>query len=213
MVPAFFGLCLCCARVSVAPDPAPHDVDQAAEDARGVRRAARPHRRFQGDEGCRGPGRGDRRLESREVLHAPTVQEPGEPGDPLPDHRPRDLERHAGQDRHLRLRRGDGWHDDRRQPLHQIAQHLKGHSRVSWVRYPGLPDDPAHATASRYLSRGFGGMVVFGIQGGYGAAVKLIDNIKLFFHLANVGDAKSRSFTRRARRTASSAKSSSARAA
>jgi O-acetylhomoserine (thiol)-lyase len=59
------------------------------------------------------------------------------------------------------------------------------------VRYPGLPDDPAYAKASAYLSNGFGGMVVFGVKGGYDAAVKAIDNIKLFSHLANVGDAKS----------------------
>jgi O-acetylhomoserine (thiol)-lyase len=72
-----------------------------------------------------------------------------------------------------------------------IAEHLKKHPKVSWVRYPGLKGDPAHATASKYLKNGFGGMVVFGIKGGYDAAVKVIDNIKLFSHLANVGDAKS----------------------
>ena len=48
-----------------------------------------------------------------------------------------------------------------------------------------------HAVASRYLQSGFGGMVVFGVQGGYPASVKVIDNIKLFSHLANVGDARS----------------------
>ena len=73
----------------------------------------------------------------------------------------------------------------------KVALHLKKHSKVAWVRYPGLPDDPTHATASRYLKNGFGGMVVFGVKGGYPSAVKLIDNIKLFSHLANVGDAKS----------------------
>jgi O-acetylhomoserine (thiol)-lyase len=72
-----------------------------------------------------------------------------------------------------------------------VAQHLKKHPKVSWVRYPGLKDDPAYAVASRYLEKGFGGMVVFGIKGGYDAAVKVIDNIRLFSHLANVGDAKS----------------------
>ena len=59
------------------------------------------------------------------------------------------------------------------------------------MRYPGLKDDPSYPTANKYLKNGFGGMVVFGIKGGYDAAVKLIDNIKLFSHLANVGDAKS----------------------
>ncbi len=71
------------------------------------------------------------------------------------------------------------------------AQHLQQHPAVEWVRYPGLPDDPSHAMAARYLQRGFGGMVVFGIKGGYDAAVKFIDNVTLFSHLANVGDARS----------------------
>ncbi len=73
----------------------------------------------------------------------------------------------------------------------KIAKHLKRHPKVAWLRYPGLEDDPAHEQAAKYLHRGFGGMVVFGIKGGYPAAVKVIDNIKLFSHLANVGDAKS----------------------
>jgi O-acetylhomoserine (thiol)-lyase len=73
----------------------------------------------------------------------------------------------------------------------KIAEHLKKHPKVSWVRYPGLKDDPSYPSANKYLTNGFGGMVVFGIKGGYDAAVKLIDNIKLFSHLANVGDAKS----------------------
>lgn len=73
----------------------------------------------------------------------------------------------------------------------KVAQYLKNHAKVSWVRYPGLKDDPSYALASRDLKHGFGGMVVFGIKGGYDAAVKIIDNIKLFSHLANVGDAKS----------------------
>jgi len=73
----------------------------------------------------------------------------------------------------------------------EVAKFLKNHKYVSWVRYPGLPDDPSYPIASKYLKKGFGGMVVFGVKGGYNAAVKLIDNIKLFSHLANVGDAKS----------------------
>jgi len=73
----------------------------------------------------------------------------------------------------------------------RVAQYLKKHPKVAWVRYPGLPDDPAFGTASRYLKKGFGGMVVFGLKGGFDAAVKVIDNINLFSHLANVGDAKS----------------------
>lgn len=72
-----------------------------------------------------------------------------------------------------------------------IAMHLKTHPKVSWVRYPGLADDPTNAIASKYLKNGFGGMVVFGINGGFDAAVKVIDGISLFSHVANVGDAKS----------------------
>jgi O-acetylhomoserine (thiol)-lyase len=72
-----------------------------------------------------------------------------------------------------------------------VAEFLRRHPKVAWVRYPGLKDDPSHSVASRYLKRGFGGMVVFGHKGGYQAAVKFIDHIKLFSHLANVGDAKS----------------------
>ena len=72
-----------------------------------------------------------------------------------------------------------------------LAEFLSTHPHVEWVRYPGLPADPSYETARRYLSRGFGGMVVFGVKGGYDAAVKLIDSITLFSHLANVGDARS----------------------
>jgi O-acetylhomoserine (thiol)-lyase len=73
----------------------------------------------------------------------------------------------------------------------KVAEHLRKHPKVSWVRYPGLKDDPSHTLAGRYLKKGCGGMVVFGIKGGFDAAVKFIDNITLFSHLANVGDAKS----------------------
>ena len=73
----------------------------------------------------------------------------------------------------------------------KIAQHLAQHPEVAWVRYPGLKNDPSYPLASRDLKNGFGGMVVFGVKGGYEAAVKIIDTIKLFSHLANVGDAKS----------------------
>jgi len=73
----------------------------------------------------------------------------------------------------------------------KVAEYLRQHPKVSWVRYPGLKDDPSYRLADRYLKNGFGGMVVFGVKGGYDAAVKVIDNIRLFSHLANVGDAKS----------------------
>ena len=73
----------------------------------------------------------------------------------------------------------------------KVAEFLEKDSRVEWVRYPGLQNDPSYKTASKYLKDKFGGMVVFGIKGGYEAAVKFIDNIKLFSHLVNVGDVKS----------------------
>jgi O-acetylhomoserine (thiol)-lyase len=73
----------------------------------------------------------------------------------------------------------------------KVARYLKMHSDVQWVRYPGLEDDPAYPVARKYLTKGFGGMVVFGIQGGSAAGSKFVENLKLFSHLANVGDAKS----------------------
>jgi len=72
-----------------------------------------------------------------------------------------------------------------------VARHLKKHPKVAWVRYPGLEDDPAYETASRQLENGFGGMVVFGVKEGREGGEKFINNLKLFSHLANVGDAKS----------------------
>jgi len=73
----------------------------------------------------------------------------------------------------------------------RVAQFLKTHSKVNWVRYPGLEDDPSFPVARKYLENGFGGMVVFGIAGGLEAGSNFVDNLKLFSHLANVGDAKS----------------------
>jgi len=72
-----------------------------------------------------------------------------------------------------------------------VARFLKTHSKVNWVRYPGLEDDPAYPTASKYLNNGYGAMVVFGIEGGLEAGKKFVDSLQLFSHLANVGDAKS----------------------
>jgi O-acetylhomoserine (thiol)-lyase len=72
-----------------------------------------------------------------------------------------------------------------------IARYLKAHPLVSWVTYPGLPDDPGHANAVKYLKRGFGGLIGFGIKGGMPAGKKFINAVKLFSHLANIGDAKS----------------------
>jgi len=73
----------------------------------------------------------------------------------------------------------------------KVAEFLKNHPKVAWVRYPGLKDDPSHELATKYLKKGFGGVVVFGPKGGYDAAVRFVDNLPLFSNLANVGDAKS----------------------
>jgi O-acetylhomoserine (thiol)-lyase len=72
-----------------------------------------------------------------------------------------------------------------------VARYLRQHPRVSWVNYPGLEDAPAFATASRYLKRGFGALVGFGIEGGRAAGKKFINSVQLLSHLANIGDAKS----------------------
>lgn len=73
----------------------------------------------------------------------------------------------------------------------KVAEFLNKHPKVAWVRYPGLPDDPSHGLAEKYLPNGAGGMVVFGIKGGSAEGIRLVDNIELFSILANVGDAKS----------------------
>ena len=73
----------------------------------------------------------------------------------------------------------------------EVARFLSEHSKVEWVTYPGLPSNPSYETAKKYLKKGFGGMVVFGIKGGKEAGKKFINNLELFSHLANVGDAKS----------------------
>jgi len=71
-----------------------------------------------------------------------------------------------------------------------IAKWLKAHPLVAWVNYPGLPDSPSHAVAAKYLKKGFGGLVGFGIKGGREAGRKFIDGVKLLSHVANIGDAK-----------------------
>lgn len=73
----------------------------------------------------------------------------------------------------------------------KVAAWLKNHAKVSWVRYPGLPDDPYHAMAEKYFPLGTGSIFTFGIKGGREAGVRFIDSLKLFSLLANVADAKS----------------------
>jgi len=71
-----------------------------------------------------------------------------------------------------------------------VARWLKQHPAVSWVAYPGLADDPGHAVAAKYLKKGFGGMVGFGIKGGLEAGKKFINSVQMLSHLANIGDSK-----------------------
>jgi O-acetylhomoserine (thiol)-lyase len=72
-----------------------------------------------------------------------------------------------------------------------VAEFLSKHPAVAWVNYPGLPSHPHFNNARRYLPDGCGALVGFGIKGGAAAGIKLINSVKLFSHLANIGDAKS----------------------
>src|SRR5699024_9398862 len=85
---------------------------------------------------------------------------------------------------HLRIER----HNDNAQ---KVAAFLQQHPAVDWVNYPGLEDHPSHELGKKYFTHGFGSIITFGIRGGREAGRKVIDNVKLWSHLANVGDAKS----------------------
>jgi len=71
-----------------------------------------------------------------------------------------------------------------------VAEWLSRHPAVEWVNYPGLPDHPHHANAAKFLPKGAGGIVGFGIRGGREAGIRFINRVKLASHLANIGDAK-----------------------
>ncbi|MBI4904182.1 MAG: O-acetylhomoserine aminocarboxypropyltransferase/cysteine synthase [Acidobacteria bacterium] len=71
------------------------------------------------------------------------------------------------------------------------AAWLEKHPHVKWVRYPSLPSSPYHKLASRYCPKGGGAVFSFGIEGGYVSGKKFVDSLKMFSHLANVGDARS----------------------
>jgi O-acetylhomoserine (thiol)-lyase len=73
----------------------------------------------------------------------------------------------------------------------RVAEFLHEHPAVSWVNYPGLPDSPYHSLARKYLPKGPGAIFTFGIKGGREAGRRLIENVQLLSHLANVGDCKS----------------------
>jgi O-acetylhomoserine (thiol)-lyase len=85
---------------------------------------------------------------------------------------------------HLRLERHS-------QNALAVAKHLEAHPGVEWVHYPGLPSSPYYERAKKYLPDGQGALVTFGLKGGYEAGTKLIDALKLFSLVANIGDAKS----------------------
>jgi len=72
-----------------------------------------------------------------------------------------------------------------------VARFLASHPQVAWVNYPGLETAPTHSLAKKYLKNGFCGIVGFGIKGGMVAGIKFVNSLKLFSHLANIGDAKS----------------------
>jgi O-acetylhomoserine (thiol)-lyase len=72
-----------------------------------------------------------------------------------------------------------------------VARHLEQHPLVAWVKYASLPSSPYYAMAKKYTPQGAGAVFSFGLKGGYEAGVRFVDNLKLFSHLANVGDARS----------------------
>ena len=72
-----------------------------------------------------------------------------------------------------------------------VAEWLEKHPKVSWVKYPGLKSHPDYERAKKVLPKGPGAILGFGIKGGAEAGRRFIENLKLFSHLANVGDAKS----------------------
>ena len=72
-----------------------------------------------------------------------------------------------------------------------VARHLERHPGVAWVRYPGLPGQPDEARVRRYLPKGAGGILTFGVKGGGKAGERVIEGVAFLSHLANVGDAKS----------------------
>jgi len=72
-----------------------------------------------------------------------------------------------------------------------VAKHLESHRLASWVKYPGLGSNPYHALAKKYMPKGAGAVFSFGVKGGYEAGKKFVDSLRVFSHLANVGDARS----------------------
>ncbi len=72
-----------------------------------------------------------------------------------------------------------------------VATWLARHDKIAWVNYAGLPGNKFHALAKRYCPKGAGAVFTFGLKGGYEAGIALVSNVKLFSHLANIGDTRS----------------------
>ncbi len=72
-----------------------------------------------------------------------------------------------------------------------VAEFLHGDPRVAWVSYAGLPSSPHHTLAQKYLPKGPGSVFTFGVKGGYEAGMRLVEQVRIFSHLANVGDTRS----------------------
>jgi O-acetylhomoserine (thiol)-lyase len=72
-----------------------------------------------------------------------------------------------------------------------VATGLAANDKIAWVNYAGLPDNKFHALAKRYVPKGAGAVFTFGLKGGYDAGIALVSNVKLFSHLANIGDTRS----------------------
>jgi O-acetylhomoserine (thiol)-lyase len=77
------------------------------------------------------------------------------------------------------------------QNAQKVAEFLAGHPRVAWVSYAGLKSSPYYELARKYLPKGPGAVFTFGVKGGYEAGVKLVESVRLFSHLANIGDTRS----------------------
>ncbi|WP_298365698.1 O-acetylhomoserine aminocarboxypropyltransferase [Azospirillum sp.] len=73
----------------------------------------------------------------------------------------------------------------------KVAEFLESHPAVGWVSYAGLPSSKYHGLAQKYLPKGAGAVLTFGVKGGYAAGVALVEGVELFSHLANIGDSRS----------------------
>ncbi|MCB1459703.1 MAG: PLP-dependent transferase, partial [Nitratireductor sp.] len=72
-----------------------------------------------------------------------------------------------------------------------VARYLQDHKAVAWVRYAGLEGDAGHALQQKYMPKGAGAVFTFGLKGGYEAGVKLVGNVEMLSHVANIGDTRS----------------------